>query len=427
MCTGQNGLDRTLHHSRAELKANIIMTSNERHEARYQRRRAHRDQKKQERSDALGGVAGVYTYNAMFKAGRKCCNGVRWKQSTQNFERHLFSGTAACRRKILNGTWKPDKYFHFPIRERGKERPIDAPRVQDRQVHKVLARDVLLPLYAPDMIFNNCASIPGKGFALSRSLLVADLVQHFKRYGRAGTVITTDFKQYFPTAPHATIYKRHAKLIRDDELRDLADGIVATVPGGVGLPLGVEPSQAEMVALPSPLDNFIKCQLGIKGAGHYMDDYYILVPPDRDPVQILALIIEKAEALGLHISIAKTHITPLTKPFKFCKAKYTLTETGRVIVNGNRDSAARARRKFKALKEKYDAGEITLKDVIADVQSNFAYFESYDDHGRILKLARLLHALFGLTLDDVRPKRKKTKQETDPCVLSYIGDFGPWE
>ena len=406
------------------------MTSAERHEARYQRRQARREQKKQERSDALGGVAGVFTYNAMFKAGRKCCNGVRWKQSTQNFERHLFSGTASRRRKILNGTWKPDKYVHFPIRERGKERPIDAPRVQDRQVHKVLARNVLLPLYAPDMIFNNCASIPGKGFLLSRKLLVADLVRHFKQYGREGAIITTDFKQFFPSAPHAALYERHAKLIRDGDLRALADGIVATVPGDAGLPLGVEPSQAEMVALPSPVDNFIKCQLGIKGAGHYMDDYYMIVPPDRDPAQILALVIEKAEKLGLRINTAKTHITPLTKPFKFCKAKYTLTETGRVIVNGNRDSASRARRKIKALKEKYDAGEITLEGIVADVQSNFAYFEyfeGYDDHGRILKLIRLLHALFGLTLDDVRPKRKKTKQEADPCVLSYIGDSEPWE
>lgn len=42
--------------------------------------------------------------------------------------------------------------------------------------------------------------------------------------------------------------------------------------------LGVEPSQQEMVALPSSIDNWIKCQAGVHVAGHYMDDYYIALP-----------------------------------------------------------------------------------------------------------------------------------------------------
>lgn len=81
--------------------ANTFMTSQERHEARYQRRRAARRARQEARCAALGSLGEVFSYHTMFKYGRKCCNGVRWKQSTQNFERHLFSHTAKQRRLIL--------------------------------------------------------------------------------------------------------------------------------------------------------------------------------------------------------------------------------------------------------------------------------------------------------------------------------------
>ena len=62
------------------------MTSQERREARYQRRRARRLEKKRARCDHLGGLKKSFGYRKMFFWGKKCCNGVRWKQSTQNFE-----------------------------------------------------------------------------------------------------------------------------------------------------------------------------------------------------------------------------------------------------------------------------------------------------------------------------------------------------
>ena len=77
------------------------MTSDERREARYQRRQARRQERRQARSDALGSVDQVFSYRKMFRYGKKCCNGVRWKQSVQNFEMHLFSGTARRRRELL--------------------------------------------------------------------------------------------------------------------------------------------------------------------------------------------------------------------------------------------------------------------------------------------------------------------------------------
>lgn len=376
------------------------MNSNERHEARYQRRKAKREQRKIERARAVGGLARIFTYHTMLAAGKKCCNGVRWKNSVQRFEHHLFSITAVTRRKLFEKTWQPSRYVHFTLTERGKVRPIDAPTIRDRQVHKVLTRGALLPLYQPEMIYNNGASLPKKGFHFTKKMLCEDLRRHYRHYGREGVIVLLDFKKFFPSVPHAAVYERHKKLLLHPNIRELADKLVRSLPGERGLPLGVETSQIEMVSFPSPVDNFIKCQLGIKGAGHYMDDYYIILPPDADPSAVLKKIIGKAREIGLTVNSAKTQIRPLTKPFKFCKAKYRLTETGRVVINGNRDSMKRARRKFRYFRGKVERGEMSLPDLRAAVQGAFAYFAGYNDHGRVLRLRRLFYALFGFSAED---------------------------
>ena len=111
------------------------------------------------------------------------------------------------------------------------------------------------------MIRRNGASQKGKGLSFHHEELKRILREHFRKHGRKGYVVLMDLKQFFPSAPHAAIYERHRRLILDPEIRAVADTVVAAVPGGVGMPLGVEPSQMEMVALPSTVDNWIACQL----------------------------------------------------------------------------------------------------------------------------------------------------------------------
>lgn len=378
---------------------------------RYERRKAERDAKKAQHSADVGSLEDVFTFNNLFSAGKGCCKGVRWKNSTQRFEAHLFSGTAIRRKEILDGKWKPGKYNHFTIAERGKTRTIDAPRIQDRQIHKVYTQEVLLPLYQPSMIYNNGASLRGKGLHFSQKQLKEDLHYHFRKYGREGNIILLDFSKFFPTASHDVVLNRHKEYIADDALRKIGDDIVRSTPEDEGLPLGVETSQAEMIAYPTPLDNYIKCQLSIKGAGHYMDDYYIIVPPGRDAKKILRLVKEKAKSLELTVSVSKTRIIPLTKPFKFCKAKYTLTETGKVVVNGNRDSMKRARRKIKAFHNKIENGEMTYEDLWVATNSMFAYFEGYHDHGRVLRLRQLFYNIFGFSSENINEFRERNKKD----------------
>lgn len=395
----------TVNQSNTGVKAKLT-----RRQGRYERRMSHRAMNRQARCDAIGTVEDVFTINNLYKAGKDCCKGVRWKNSVQKFEARLLTHCSSARQKLIDGTWQTGAYTHFTINERGKTRTIDAPRINDRLVQKVLTREVLLPLYLPSMIYNNGASLPGKGYEFSKRMLRKDLRYHYRRYRREGWIIILDFSKFFPSVSHEELLKRHQKYILDPALRAIADDIVARNPGDRGMPLGVEPSQAEMIAMPSALDNFIKCQLSMKCAGHYMDDYYILVPPNQDPKAILDEIVKKAVSIKLTPSLKKTRIVPLTKSFRFCKAKYILTETGRVVTRANKTSVPRARRKIRAFKQKVDAGAMTYDDLWTSVNGMLAYLACYNEHNKILMLRRLFYKIYGFSCENIQIFRKKEKE-----------------
>lgn len=77
------------------------MTSEERREARYQRRKAKRDEARLRRSKECGDFDEVFSFRHLYLSGKKCCKGVYWKNSTQRYignikayERYMDDGVA---------------------------------------------------------------------------------------------------------------------------------------------------------------------------------------------------------------------------------------------------------------------------------------------------------------------------------------------
>lgn len=79
------------------------------------------------------------------------------------------------------------------------------------------------------------------------------------------------------------------------------------------------------------------------------------------------------------------------------------------ITHGCRDGMKRARRKMRYFRKQVDAGEKTVEQVAEWLKGPIAYYEQFNDHGRVLKLRRLYYALF--------IKGRKT-EEVKPCIGS---------
>lgn len=152
---------------------------------------------------------------------------------------------------------------------------------------------------------------------------------------------------------------------------------------------------AKLAAMPSAVDNWIKCQMSTHSAGHYMDDYCIILPDIEDLKKLGRAIVRQFEIRGIPVNKKKCKIIPLTKPFRWCKARFTLTETGKIKVNGSRDGVIRARRKLKLFHREWLAGKRTLQEVAQYMNCQEAYYKNFDDHGRLLRLRRLCYAIFG--------------------------------
>lgn len=334
------------------------MTSEERHEARYKRRSAARQRKRDERGISF---EEAFSFENLYKAGKECCKGVGWKASTQRYRGNLPGNIAQTHKALTEGKWKSKGFCEFDICERGKMRHIKSVHISERTVQKCLCENVLVPAFSPAFIYDNSASLKGKGVDFAMDRLNCHLQRHWRKHGTKGWALLFDFSDYFNSAPHAPIYYENARRIKDARIRALANTLMEDF-GERGFGLGSQVSQINALMLPSRLDHFIKERLQIKGYGRYMDDGY-LIHVSRE---YLSACLEKIRAvcadIGIKLNEKKTRIIQITK-MRFLKTRFILTDTGRIIRRMHRKSAQRMRKKLKAFRLRLEVGRMNEEDV----------------------------------------------------------------
>lgn len=135
------------------------MNSLERKQKRYERRNNKRLEKVKAISEEYADLNKAFCFSKAMYYGDKCCKGVGYKKSTQNFKLHEFTIISNICRNIKNDNYQVGDTYSFIINERGKTRKIDAPHIKDRLVHKILSNEIIEPIYRPHLIYDNGASI----------------------------------------------------------------------------------------------------------------------------------------------------------------------------------------------------------------------------------------------------------------------------
>lgn len=351
------------------------MTSKERHEARYQRRKAERERRIQERARALGSFDEVFSFRHLYLSGKKCCKNVMWKNSTQRFMGTLLLETYNLYEQLQAGTFTGKGFIHFTIMERGKVRHIRSVHITERAVQKNLCDYFLVPAYAPAFIYDNGASIKDKGMDFSLQRMVYHLQRHYRHHGRKGGILFYDFSGYFDSAPHGPLYSEAERRIVDWKIKALANQFMEAF-GPVGLGLGSQISQTDALMLPNSLDHMVKEQLRIKGYGRYMDDGYLIHEDMKYLEECRNRLIVKCREVGITLNEKKTRIIPLTDTFVYLKTRFLLTETGAIVLKMSKRSTTSTRRKLPIFKRWVDDPEKPFG--MENVRSSY---ESY--HGQM--------------------------------------------
>lgn len=255
------------------------MNSKERHEIRYQRRVAARQAKRIAYSESFGRYEDVFSYEHLYQAGKNCCKGVMWKNSTQSYMSRITTNTASTHDALLRREFRSRGFHDFDLIERGKLRHIRSVHISERVVQRCLCDNILVPVFSHSFVFDNAASLKGKGVDFAMDRLDRHLHRFYRKFGvegvESGGVLTGDFSDFFNSAPHSIIYREAERRIHDDDVRRIACQFMEDF-GDVGFGLGSQVSQIDALMVASPLDHFIKEQLHIKYYGRYMDDFYLI-------------------------------------------------------------------------------------------------------------------------------------------------------
>lgn len=375
-------------------KGGGIMTSEERHEARYRRRCEARQRRREDKSRKLGSFEEVFSFENLYKAGKKCCRGVGWKCSTQRYLGDLITNTARTHRELMDGTWKTKGFHEFDLMERGKLRHIRSVHISERVVQRCLCDEMLVPVFSAAFIYDNAASLKGKGIDFAVNRMDAQLQRHIRKHGLTGGILVYDFKDFFNSAPHAPIYEELEKRVHDPRIRSIACGLMEDF-GERGFGLGSQVSQIDALMLPNKLDHAIKEKKRVKGYGRYMDDGRII----HESIDYLKECLEELHSqcadAEIQLNEKKTYIVPLRQGVKFLKTKFKPTESGKIVRKMNRRGTRKMREKLKKFRVRLDEGTMTREDIRTSYESWRGHMRRGDSWRVLRRMDRFYESLFG--------------------------------
>ena len=370
------------------------MTSDERKEARYQRRKAKREQRRLEMLKSYN-FDTVTSPDALYNASKSARRGVYWKASVQRYNMNLLRNSIQASKDLKAGVDLRKGFIEFHLAERGKKRYIRSVHFSERVVQRSLCANALVPLLTRNLIHDNGASIQNKGIHFAVKRLKTHLTRHYRQHGKNGYVILVDFKGYFENILHEPLLQIDKRTFGEDErLLNLAMSFVY-IFGDKGLGLGSEISQIKAVAYPNRIDNYIKSILRCKFYGRYMDDSYIICETKEETDRVYTALPALYAEMGITVSPNKTQIVKLSRGFTYLKTHFSLTETGRIIEKPGRESITRQRRKLKKFKKLLDKGEMTIEHIHMSYMS-WRGFTAHKNAGQTIRsMDKLYTELFG--------------------------------
>lgn len=337
----------------------------------------------------------IYDGNALYDAYLKAKKGSDWKPQVQRFEMTYLLELAPIQENLKNMQYEFLPTTNFTLHERGKIRRITGEQIQDRIVKHALCDEALNPIMEKHLIYDNGASVKGKGIDFTRNRLVTHLRRYYARHGsNEGYILLIDFSKYYDNIRHDVLLELIEKYVTDEHARWLLRKTVERSKVDVSymsddeyehclgrlfdsllyqninkklltgekfmpkhLNIGDQVAQTAGISYRIPIDNYVKIVRGVEFYAGYMDDSYAIHESKEFLEELLEDIIEIASEIGITVNTRKTRICKLSEHWRFLQVQYSLTDTGRVIQKINPKRLTAMRRKMKKL-----APRMTEKD-----------------------------------------------------------------
>lgn len=329
----------------------------------------------------------IFDGNSLYDSFKRAKQGSDWKPQVQKFEMTYLLELSRIQSDLKNKTYQFLPATNFIINERGKTRCISGEQVPDRIVKHSLCDEILTPNIRKYLIYDNGASLTGRGIDFTRRRLLVHLRKYYAQHqSNDGYILLIDFSKYYDNIRHDILMEQF-KAITDNEhalwllekildrskvdvsymsdeeyavcmttvfnslVHDKIDRKLLTGEKFMAkhLNIGDQVAQVAGIAYPMEIDNYIKIVRGIKFYGRYMDDSYVISDSKEKLQEIISEIVTIAARIGITVNTNKTRICKLSDYWRFLQVQYSLTDTGRVIQKINPKRLTCMRRKMKKL------------------------------------------------------------------------------
>ena len=317
-------------------------------------------------------------FDLMYDALKKSCNNVRWKTSVTSYETNAIKNTTKLIQEIKSGTYEISEYSNFTITE-PKERNIMATRIRDRQVQRSLCDNYLYSAITSCFIYDNCACQKGKGTDFTYKRIKTHLSKAYREYGSNDFwYLKCDIHHFFESIDHDKLKEFVRKRVKFDLELDLVFQVIDSF-GDRGLGLGSQLSQLLALLYLNELDHLIKEHMHIKHYVRYMDDFCIFSNNKEELIKHLSFIEDYLKSIGLELN-KKTTIQPIRRKMRFMNWRFTITESGKVLMLQDRKKISDKRKKIikminlvKINRIKTENLEQSLNGIIAHLEKGNSY------------------------------------------------------
>ena len=369
------------------------MTSEERREARYQRRAAARRAKRDAACAAHDNYDEVFSYKHLYQSYKCCRRGVSWKASVQKYTANAPLNILHTYNQLAAGKFKSPGFYEFDLYERGKHRHIRSTVISERVVQRCLCDNALVPVLERTFVYDNGASMKNKGYDFAMRRITQHLHEHYRKYGNEGYILLFDFSKFFDNVSHEVVKAILHKEFTDERLLALTEHFIDAF-GDKGMGLGSQISQVLALASANRLDHYVKEVLQVRGYGRYMDDGYLIHTSKAYLQNCVAHIRAICAELGITLNEKKTQIVKLSHGFSWLKVRFFITKTGKVVRKIYKRSVTKMRQKMKKLHRKYLCGKITFADIYATWQSWRSYAARFNAWHTVQNMGALYTNLF---------------------------------
>lgn len=303
--------------------------------------------------------------NNLYRAYKVSVKTSKWKETTQkfmlNFLRYIFS----IQDDLMNRTLQNGPTQEFTLFERGRVRPITSIQIRDRIIRHVLCDEVLLPEVKKHIIYDNCASIKGRGISHQRDRFEVHLRKYYRLYGNEGWILFGDFSKFYDNIIHEIAKRELLKLFDDDEF---IDWLLTQIFDGFKIDVSYMTDEEYATCMSDTFNkldyrNIPESKLtGEKwmeksvNIGDQLSQVIGIYYPYRIDNYVKYVRSQK-------FNKKKTRIVKISSTYKFLQIKYSLTDSGKVIKRINPKRVTTMRRKLKKLAVKVKNEEITYENV----------------------------------------------------------------